>query len=459
MKEKSYDVVIAGAGPAGATLAYLLSRENGVKTAVIDSRSWETLWGKPCGNAIGSHHFSEAGIPRPVGDEIKQEIRGISIISPKEDVVFKVYGEGYIIDRTKVGQRLIGEARERGVEVYLKSHVLEPIIENGYVKGVKARIEGGEKVSFKAKITVEATGTASIIKKKLPPEWPVSEPLDPKDSDIAYREIVELEKEIEEPHMIRIYLNQKTAPGGYWWFFPEGLYKANVGLGVQGGMGHPNPKKIYSEKLLKRKELKDVKKVLSAMGAPVPTRRPLDTLVWNGIVVLGDAAFTVNPIHGGGMGYSMMSAYSAYRAILKALEKDDYSPESLWETNTFYMRKIGAKQASLEILRIFMQNLTDDDLQFVMEKKIVSEDDVDLLGRKGELRESTAARAAKIASTLLKAIKMTKKPSLLLKLKTLSQFMRKMQEKYLEYPENPAQLERWRSETRSILEQFRKEIS
>jgi digeranylgeranylglycerophospholipid reductase len=457
MKSMGYDVVIAGAGPAGATLAYLLSRESGLKIAVIDSRSWETLWGKPCGNAIGSHHFEETGLPRPVGDEVKQEIRGISIISPREDVVFKVFGEGFIIDRTRVGRRLMENAVSKGVDFFPKSHVLSPIIKDGFVKGVQARIKG-ERVSVEASITVEATGTASVIKKHLPREWPVSEPLDPKDSDIAYREILEFDHEVEDPEMIRIYLNQTIAPGGYWWFFPEGKNRANVGLGVQGGMGYPSPMKIYKEKLLQRKELRGIKKVLSAMGAPVPTRRPLDSLVWDGIVVLGDAAFTVNPVHGGGMGYSMLSAYAASKVIPQVMEKGDYSRKSLWGVNKIYMQMIGGKQASLEILRIFLQKLSDDDLQFVMEKKIVSEDDVDLLGRKGELKETTAERASRIVSDFFKALRVSRRPSLLVKLRTLSSYMKRIRSYYDECPEDPEKLPKWSMNVRELIKDFLREL-
>ncbi len=457
MKEKRYDVVIVGAGPAGSTLAFLLSKKKAYNIAVVDSRDWDSLWGKPCGNAIGKHHFGELGIPEPRGDEVRQVVNGISIYSPREDVVFKVYGEGYVIDRNKLGKRLMKDAVDNGVEFYTKSHAVKPLIEDGKVTGILAKING-ETVEIKAKVTVDASGVTSVLKRGLPREWPVAEPLDPKDSEIAYREIVELGYEIEDPDFIRIYLNQNIAPGGYWWFFPEGKTRANIGLGVQGGMGHPSPMKIYKEKIMKRPELNGIKKTYSAMGAPVPTRRPLDSLAWDGILIIGDAGFTVNPIHGGGMGYSMISAYWASKAIENALEKDDVSKENLWLVNTGYMKMIGAKQASLEILRIFLQNLTDDDLQFVMEKKIVSEDDVDLIGRKGELKESTAEKASRLVGDILKVIRTSVRPSLLLKLKTLSAYMKRMSSIYLEYPETPEGLSEWQKKVNSILEDFKKEI-
>ncbi|MBE9390548.1 geranylgeranyl reductase family protein [Fervidicoccus fontis] len=452
-----YDVIIAGSGPSGSTLAYFLSQKKSYKVAVFDSRSWEDLWGKPCGNAIGKHHFFELGIPEPQGDEIKQTVTGISIISPSEHVEFRIYGEGYIIDRKKFGTRLLKTAVDNGVEFYPRTQVLGPVFENAKLAGIKVKIN--DKIEeFKGKIIVDATGTAGVIRRYLPKEWPVSEELDPKDSDIAYREIVKLNYEIKEPSILKIYLNQKVSPGGYWWYFPEGIDSANIGLGVQGGMGYPNPKLIYENLLSKRPEIRSKKEVISSGGAQVPTRRPLDSLVWDNFIAIGDSAFAVNPVHGGGMGYAMISAYWASKGIENAFEKGEPNRFNLWITNVGYMKMIGTKQASLELTRMFLQRLSDEELDFIMEKKIVDENDVDILGRKGELNESAIEKSVKIVSDFFKILKMTSKPSLLLKLRTLSTFMNKMKNAYNEYPETPYGLSRWKENVAEILKNFKAEI-
>ncbi|MEM3285747.1 MAG: digeranylgeranylglycerophospholipid reductase, partial [Fervidicoccaceae archaeon] len=441
MSEK-YDIIIVGAGPAGSTLAYILSTKKSYKVAIFDTRSWEDLWGKPCGNAIGAHHFTELGIPSPRADEIKQKIRGISIYSPTERNVFTVYGEGYIIDRNKLGNRLLKDAVNNGVEFYPHTHAVRPIVSEGFVRGIETSSSDGKK-EYLANVVVDASGTAGVLKRSLPREWPVSEQLDPKDSDIAFREIVELDYEVRNKDIIRIYLNQDIAPGGYWWFFPEGGNRANIGLGVQGGMGYPSPMSIYNSKLLKRPDISRRRVVLSSQGASVPTRRPIDSLVWNGFIVIGDAAFTVNPVHGGGMGYAMIAAYWAAQGIEKAHEKGRFSAFDMWETNLGYMRMIGAKQASLELTRIFLQNLSDRDLEFIMERRIVDEEDVDILGRKGELREGSIERAMRIIDDFFKVLKLSSRPSLLLKLRLLQSYMNKMKLFYLNYPKSPSGLREW----------------
>jgi hypothetical protein len=53
---------------------------------------------------------------------------------------------------------------------------------------------------------------------------------------------------------------------------------------------------------------------------------------------------------------------------------------------------------------------------------------------------------------------MTSKPSLLLKLRTLSTFMNKMKNAYNDYPETPYGLSRWKENVAEILKNFKAEI-
>jgi geranylgeranyl reductase family protein len=457
LNELKYDILIIGGGPAGSSLAYFLSRKNMYRIALVEGKPWKDVWGKPCGNAIGAHHFAERGLVEPPSEAIKQVVNGVEIYSPREDVVLRAYGKGFIIDRTRFGQYLLKASMDKGVEVFLSSHAKKLLIENNEVVGAQAVIDGGEKI-IHAKIVIDATGAASPLRKQLPPHLPVAEQLDPRDSDLAFREILEIGQDIERPDFIRIYLDQNVAPGGYWWYFPEGRNQVNLGLGVQNGVNNPDPRTQYRKFLLARKDVQPVLKVISSAGAIVPTRRPLDSLVWNRYIVIGDAAFTVNPVHGGGMGYAIESAYCSSLAIDHAFEKSDFTVNGLWETNTCYMPNIGAKQAALEVVRYFLQKLSNEELQFIMEKKIVSEEDVDILSRKAELKSDVIANIQGALSDLGKLFRGLKKPSLLMKLKKLSDYMEEMKKLYRNYPSTPNGLDAWRESVKALVESYRREF-
>ncbi|MGC9209691.1 MAG: digeranylgeranylglycerophospholipid reductase [Acidilobus sp.] len=448
-----YDVVIVGLGPAGASLAYLL-RNSGIRVAGLDMVGPERVWGKPCGDAIGKHHFEFTGLPLPSGPSLKQVVEGIDIISPYGGVKLRVKGEGYIIDRTKYGLTLINEAQKSGVDVYLRTRATSPVLEAGRLVGVKAISEKGEEIVFRGKVIVDATGNSGVIRRQLPKEWPVNEPLDPKDSNVAYREIRELDYEIEEPTYLKIYVNQEISPGGYWWYFPEGKASANIGLGVQDGMGYPPPNVIFKERLERLDMVSKHVRVISASGSRVPTRRPANTLVWNNFIGIGDNGYTVNPVHGGGMGYAMTAAFFASKVIVDAYTKGDFSAKGLWQLNTDYMKAIGRRQASLDIFRIFLQRLSNDDIEYGLKHGIMNADQVYETSVTGELKANLS-----LIDKVVLALRLLGRPSLLPKLALVGQYMKRVSELYGAYPTDPSSLSDWVGAIEGLYAEYKRRLA
>lgn len=451
-KELNYDVVIAGLGPAGSTLAYLL-RNSGLMVAGIEMNGPEGVWGKPCGDAIGKSHFDETGLPYPEGEELKQVVDGIQIVSPYGGVTLEVKGPGFIIDRNRYGLMLINESAKHGVDVYLNTRVIGPKLESGKLIGVRAIGPNGEEMLFKSKVVVDATGNSGLLRRQLPKEWPVNEPLDPKDSNIAYREIRELDYEIDRPSVLRIYVNQEISPGGYWWFFPEGKKSANIGLGVQGGMGYPAPNVIFAQRLRGLEIVGKAVRIINAAGSRVPTRRPANTLVWDNFIGIGDNGYTVNPVHGGGMGYAFVAAYYASKAILEAYSANDFSARALWHVNLDYIRSIGKRQASLDIFRIFLQRLSNDDIEYGLKHGIMDADEVYETSVTGDLR----ANLGLIDKAVL-ALKLLGRPSLLPKLALVADYMKRVRSLYDAYPTGPEGLETWVNAINNLYSDYRRRL-
>ncbi len=450
MSELTYDIVIAGAGIAGASAAYFL-RNSGFKVLLLDLKPFDRVGDKACGDAIGKHHIDELKIPAPEGKELDGLVRGVDVYSPYEDARYRVLGDGYEINRITYTQKFINEAVRRGVEFRERVKALKPIIKDGYVYGVIIRDSEGIK-EIRSKIVIDATGVARALARQCPSEWPVSEGLDPKDANIAYREVRKLKKPVDEPEILRIYVSNKIAPGGYWWFFPYSLKEGyvNVGLGVQGGVGNPHPKIQLYRYVLSREIFKD-SELIEGGGAPVPTRRPLPSIVWNGFAVIGDAAYCVNPIHGGGKGSAMLSAFCVAEAVVKALSNGDYSVKGLWVANKCYMERYGAKQAALDIFRMFLQQLSDEDLEYGMRRKIIKEEDLNVVSLKGDLELSVVEKAMRLLAGL-------RRPSLLLKLRAVAKYMDIMKKHYLNYPDNPDKLPEWKAEADEIIGEFKAKV-
>jgi len=452
LKELKYDVLIVGGGFAGATTAFHLAGK-GLKVLLIDSKPWNRIGDKPCGDAVSKAHFDRLGMPYPQGQELENKISGIKLYSPDMKTVWTVNGEGFELNAPLYNQRILKEAQNKGVEIWDQSTAMKPLFVDGYVKGaVIFNRRTNEEITVYSNILVDATGYSKSVRSKLPQELPIAEDLDEKDADIAYREVLLTKDDIEDSEYLKIFVTQQASPGGYWWYFPKGKNKVNVGLGIQGGMGYPAVQTFYQKYLDYYAPDIDKTKLLIKGGALVPTRRPLYTMTWNGIVTVGDSAYTVNPVHGGGKGSAMISGYCAAKTILNAFENGDFSTQGLWDMNICYINEYGAKQASLDIFRRFLQKLSDDDINYGMNKKVIKEEDLLEASEKGDLHLSAAEKAMRVIAGL-------GRPSLLMKLKAVAEYMKEIKQLYLNYPRSPSALHMWRKQVDDLISEFNVDIS
>ncbi|NPA96756.1 MAG: NAD(P)/FAD-dependent oxidoreductase [Crenarchaeota archaeon] len=445
MTQEQRDVVIVGAGVAGLYAAYRLAKE-GLNVLVIEKNPEELLGEKVCGDAIGKHHFDMLELDYPeIGFDAEGVFRGVKVVSPDEQRFIEVLGDGYALNRRNFGLRLYRLALSKGAEVWTSHRFHKPLIEGTKVVGIEALRDDGSRVSIRAKVTIDASGVAAVVRRSLPSSWWVSEPIPMEDLNVTYREVWEGDIDIDHD-FAWIYLNVDVAPGGYWWLFPKrrGLY--NVGLGVQAGRGNP---RIQFLRHVKKRFEKNIARVVHAGGGLVPTRRPIPCMVWNGLVVVGDAASTANPVHGGGIGSAMLSSKIAAKVITEALEKhSEATIEALWRYHIEFHRAYGAKQASLDVLRMFLQTMSNDGLNFVFRSGLVDGSEVYDIGAKGVLRQS-------IFSKLGAIIRLSRKPAFLAKLAKVKSYMDRARELYLSYPDTPSKYEEWRSKERQLFNEYK----
>ncbi len=297
---------------------------------------------------------------------------------------------------------------------------------------------------------MDASGFLGVIRHKLPDEMGIEREIENEDVEACYREIRQLKQENENTKYCEIYLNQKITPGGYTWIFPKEGAKVNAGLGVVMRGKFPNPKQQYTNYVLTRKQFEG-SLLLNGGAWWDPTRRPLDNMVGNGVICVGDAASLVNPIHGGGIGPSMLSGFYAGKIIAEALEKGEPSQQALWGFNRAYMDNYGSKQASLDVFRMFLVGCGDDDLNYGMNFKLVTEDDV-LKAAMGDDFHLNITETAK------RVFKGRKRLGFLNRLRLTVKMMRAVRAHYRLYPSSPDGFEAWRLETLKMVEQAKKKL-
>jgi flavin-dependent dehydrogenase len=271
----------------------------------------------------------------------------------------------------------------------------------------------------------------------------------PVDSSHAFREIIEVDYEIERPEYIRIYMDAIIAPGGYWWLFPKGRRIMNIGLGIWGKLSEEaglNPRHNYEKYLLNTNYTRG-RRLVHVGGGIVPTRRPLISMVGNGFLAVGDAAVAVNPIHGGGIGPALLSAELASRAVVSAFERGDFSSEGLWIYNLDYLREYGIKQAKLDILRLMLQTLSNDELNRGLRARLLTEDEVLEISQRG-------AAALTMGMKLRILTKLLTMPRIAGKLRLALRYMELIEQVYSRYPRRPRGIEEWVKHLSSVYREY-----
>jgi geranylgeranyl reductase family protein len=452
---KKFDVVVVGAGTAGCMTAKTIAK-SGLEVCLIDRKKQEDIGEKVCGDACGKHHFDDLGLAYPKGDELKSRIEGIRIYSPDLKTVMTVRSErlyGFILNRRLFGQRVLNDALAAGATLHDQTIATQTLMKDGSVTAIEAKdMKTGQALRLDGKVVVDASGFTAILRKSLPAELGIDLKVDNEDVEACYREIRRLGGNDFDSRFCEIYLDQSITPCGYHWVFPEGDNTVNVGLGLAMVKGFPNPKNQFYNKILPKPLFKD-SELIKGGSWYVPTRRPLDCMTANGFVVVGDSACQVNPIHGGGIGPSMMGGNLAGRSIVEAIEKEDVSREGLWRYNADYMRAYGAKQAGLDIFRLFLlTSVGDEEISYGMKYNLITEEDLFKASVGEDLHLNISQKTRRIFRGMGKF-------SMLMRLRDAANLLRKMKALYFSYPSSPVGFEDWRQKTMEIVNEAEKKLS
>jgi digeranylgeranylglycerophospholipid reductase len=426
MSEK-LDAIIIGMNVAGATVSKELA-SLGLDALVVERLSQDRVGEKTCGDGLEKHEFKRLNLPLPEGDFVIREITKGELVAPdlKSSMVAQAEGRG--INRYQFNQHLVKSALNAGVKVLDETVALSPILEDHgdskKVSGVKARNKKGESKKFEAKMVVDCSGVFAKIRSQLPESWWVSEKVANEDTAICYRETRIFDSDLDEL-FVRAYFSKEVAPGAFYWIGCRDIRSVNIGIGILRVPGYPNPRRQFYSKLLPLHPYLKKGKITWKSGGIVPARRPLDCMVANGFIAVGDAACQVNPISGGGIGPSLFAGKLAANIIHESLEKRDTSIKSLWGYNIKYNNQYGFIQAGGEVFREFLSSLSDSDMNKILGLQILSDEDILYAIEHGKLD-------AGFTTKLKMARKLVKYPKLLLSLRRMQTSMEKARSLYLE---------------------------
>jgi len=433
-----HDVLIVGAGPAGATAARYTAKA-GLSVLVLDQNPSDKVGDKTCGNAIGTRVFRDIDIDPP-RSAYYGFVKGVEAVSPDRKTVFRLEHpseSGMMLDRLGFGQYLLSLALDAGAELVDGFAVTGPLLDGG-VAGVRGiHQKENSKDEYRAKAVVDASGVAAVIRRNL--GRLIDNSIDDDEVMVCHRQIRRLAEPTTE--YSRIYLDQEAAPGGYIWYFPMGDDLVNMGLGV--ARGTINPERAFERYASKIPEFAE-SELVHAGSAVVPIRRPMSPSVHEGVVFTGDAGFTVDPLGGGGIAPSMQAGKMVAEALIQAAEKGDYSIKSLWAYCHKFNATVGRLHATHDILRIFLQGLYNDDANFGLAKGVITQQD---------LMNVSSGRPLNLGllGTIRRLLTIAEKPALLAKLVRLRGLLSEADALYADFPNAPGpDFQAWRDRDLSL---------
>ncbi len=341
-----YDIVIVGAGPAGS-MAARFAAEQGVSVLMLE-KDRDVGYPVRCGEAI-----SKAGVEEFIQSDdkwIAAKISKFSFIAPDDSEVIVEFGDaGYVLERRIFDYELARTAAEAGAEILTRAYVNGLQFENGKVSGVKYKFNGEQK-EVKAKVVIAADGVESRVGR-----WAGLEThIDFRDMESAVQ-ITAANIPVDQ-NTLYFYFGKDVAPNGYFWIFPKGHNKANIGLGVSGLIGKKKSAQSYLDDFMSKHYPNAP--VLTKIAGGVPCSITLDKISGPGIMLVGDAARQVNPLSGGGIASGMIGGKIAGTIAGEAIKQNKL--DHILTYDKAWHDRLGKRHETFNRIKEGIYNFSDD---------------------------------------------------------------------------------------------------
>ena len=366
--DSSYDcdVIIIGAGPAGATAATILAEEKGRKVIVLEKEHFPRYH---VGESLIPHCWDtldRIGMTSRLDAEGFQSKQSVQFVNPDGELSAPFYfsqhtdhprAKTWQVDRATFDVMMMERAREAGAEVREGIKVLDFLEEEGAVVGVRAEDEEGKAFELRAPVTMDASGRDALFQRKK--SW---RKRDPKLNKIAIWTRYKGAKRdpgVDEGATTVAYVKEK----GWFWHIP--LKDDIVSTGIVAERDYlyrdgRDLKEIYEREIKENKWVEEHLSEGEQFGEYWVTGEysyRAENCATDGLVLIGDAFAFLDPVFSSGVYLALTTGALGADAVAKALDEGD--------TSAYQFRDYGERVCkAIEWMRKLVYAFYDDNFSF-----------------------------------------------------------------------------------------------
>jgi len=297
-----FDVIVVGAGPAGAMAAHDLSSK-GLSVLLLDRAQFPRY--KPCGGGLSLK--VETLLGNKIRSVIEKTIKGAYFSYQQKEGLYLVSETpvAYMVMRDKFDSFMVDQAIKMGAIFKDNTHVM----------AIKDASRGYEIItpyqSFYGRYIIGSDGVNSVVRRYI----------HPRRKRILAASIeaeISIEDECETLKNI-VHIDFGIIPYGYAWIFPK---HKRLSAGIAGFKGVVKQPKTYFKRFFSQNPLLRNHKIDLLKGYPIPLYGKSETLTKNRILLAGDAGNLVDPFFGEGIYYALRTGQIAAEVISKAIKKN-----------------------------------------------------------------------------------------------------------------------------------------
>ncbi len=344
------DVLVVGAGPAGAVAAWQAKEAAPELEVALLER--DRAVGSPvrCAEGVGDAGLREFATPEGA-DWAGRKITRVIFLAPDDtEVQVAERDVGWVLDRTRFDAHLAAQAGAAGAAVLVGAEATGMTRAADGRWHVRVKQRGVEEI-YRARVVIGADGVEAMVGR-----WAgIDTRVPARDMESCAQYVLQ---GIDcDPDAIYLQFGDRIAPGGYAWIFPRGIGVANVGLGLVALKTDGRNARAYLDAWVGRRYPAAARTGFTVGGVIVHTT--IKRTYADGVMIAGDAAHMINPLSGGGIVNAMKAGRLAGCTAAAAIREGDTSEKRLASYHQAWMDLLGDDHLKYYRIKQALEDLDD----------------------------------------------------------------------------------------------------